>query len=89
MKQEFSSANTSINSTKLPAIYNKIDWKKVRNNWYETHDEMSWPFVLDYGCGRYTEHINEFLMLNSIGLIREVIGAGKRLSLRLLCAQMY
>lgn len=70
MKQEFSSANTSINSTKLPAIYSKIDWKKVRDNWYEIHDEMSWPFVLDYGCGRYTEHIKEFLMLNSIGLIR-------------------
>ena len=30
MKQKFSSANTSINSTKLPAVYKKIDWKAIK-----------------------------------------------------------
>ena len=70
MKQEFSSANTSINSTKLPAIYGKINWEKVRKKWYETHEEVSWPFVLDYSCGRYTDHIKAFLASHSIGLIR-------------------
>ena len=70
MKQEFSSANTSINSTKLPAIYGKINWEKVREKWYEIHEEVSWPFVLDYGCGRYTDHIKAFLASHSIDLIR-------------------
>lgn len=40
---------TSINSVKLPAVYNKIDWSKVSGT------------VCDYGCGRYTDHIREFL----------------------------
>lgn len=37
------SANTSINSTKLPAIYNKIDFSKF----------VDGVFVLDYGCGKF------------------------------------
>lgn len=47
MKQQFTSAATSINSKKLPAVYGKI---------------KSAPAVLlDYGCGRYTDHIRAAL----------------------------
>lgn len=46
MNQKFTSASTSINKTKLPAIYGK---KNI--NWATD--------VLDYGCGRYTEHLSQ------------------------------
>lgn len=44
--QKFTSACTSINSSKLPAIYGKscIDWNAD---------------ILDYGCGRYTAHLEK------------------------------
>ena len=47
MGQKFTSAATSINSHKLPAVYNKVTF--------------SAPVVLDIGCGRYTEHIKNRL----------------------------
>lgn len=43
MIQKITSKNTSINSTKLPAIYNKIDFSKFRNGFN----------ILDYGCGKF------------------------------------
>lgn len=43
MIQEITSKNTSINSTKLPAIYNKIDFSKFRNGFN----------ILNYGCGKF------------------------------------
>lgn len=45
--QTYTSSATSINKAKLPAVYNKA-----------TFDA---PFVLDYGCGKYTDHIRAFL----------------------------
>lgn len=45
--QQFTSKNTSINSTKLPTVYRKATF--------------SAPYVLDYGCGKYTEHIKSFI----------------------------
>ena len=57
--QKYNSANTSINKTKLPAIYNKINWNKIKEEWQPAHVDK--PCVLDYGCGRYTDHIKEFL----------------------------
>lgn len=42
MNQEITSKNTSINSAKLPAVYNKIDWNKFQH-----------IKVLDYGCGKF------------------------------------
>ena len=42
MAQTYTSANTSINNVKLPALYNKV---KLTGN------------VLDYGCGKYVEHL--------------------------------
>lgn len=43
MKQKITSANTSINSSKLPAVYNKIDFSKFKEGFS----------LLDYGCGKY------------------------------------
>lgn len=43
MKQEFTSAMTSINRDKLPRVFTSV--------------EMNGLIVLDYGCGRYTDHI--------------------------------
>lgn len=59
MKQEYSSKNTSINKTKLPAIYNKINWEKIATDWQENNNNK--PILLDYGCGRYTNHIRNFV----------------------------
>lgn len=47
MTQTFTSSATSINSTKLPAVYRKA--------------RFSAPVVFDYGCGKYTDHIKEYL----------------------------
>lgn len=44
MKQHFTSAATSINKDRLPAIYSKVTFN-------------SFSRVLDYGCGKYTDHI--------------------------------
>lgn len=43
MAQTYTSARTSVNSGRLPAAYKKA--------------ALSAPFVFDYGCGRYTDHI--------------------------------
>lgn len=58
-RQNYSSMNTSINSTKLPRIYNVIDWEKVKKM-------NKTPLVFDYGCGRYTAHIRDFLLSQDI-----------------------
>lgn len=64
MKQEYESANTSINTVKLPAIYNKINWEKLKDYIYSSgicKDGLNPPCVLDYGCGKETKHIEKFL----------------------------
>lgn len=45
MAQTITSANTSINRSKLPAVYGKIT--------------ITDPFVFDYGCGKYTAHVHK------------------------------
>ena len=52
MKQEFTSANTSINKNKLPVIYNRADIP-------------SGSSVLDYGCGRHINHLREKAQQNN------------------------
>ena len=47
-EQRRTSAATSINSKKLPAVYGKFDFP-------------AGSVVLDYGCGRYTDHIRAAL----------------------------
>lgn len=41
----YSSKNTSVNTTRLPAVYNKVDWSCY------THPIDNWC-VIDFGCGR-------------------------------------
>ena len=45
--QTYTSRNTSINSTKLPTVYRKA--------------KLTARLVMDYGCGRYTDHIKEYV----------------------------
>lgn len=48
--QNHTSKNTSINKEKFPRIYTHINWEHLRN-----------MRLLDYGCGRYTEHIRTLM----------------------------
>ena len=48
MAQTYTSAATSINSGRLPAVYGRIPYFTGR-------------VVLDWGCGRYTDHIRAAL----------------------------
>lgn len=48
MPQTFTSAGTSINSKRLPAIYSRVRFAPG-------------SAVFDYGCGRYTDHIRAAL----------------------------
>lgn len=60
--QLITSKNTSVNTTKLPAIYNAIKWNKLQ--------ECVRPLIVfDYGCGRKTDHIKEFLAKKDIQYI--------------------
>lgn len=45
--QTYTSKATSINAGKLPAVYNKVRFGS--------------RIILDYGCGRYTDHIRKHL----------------------------
>ena len=53
MNQNITSKNTSINSAKLPAIYNKINWDKFQ------HIKM-----LDYGWGKFDNAKDYIVNLN-------------------------
>lgn len=48
--QTYSSAATSINSTKLPAVYTRVS-----DSAYQWADKL-----LDYGCGRYIDHLIKY-----------------------------
>lgn len=58
--QEYSSKFTSVNTTKLPAIFNKIKWEELLE-WTQQCLKETQPRVLDYGCGRNPELAKEFL----------------------------
>lgn len=45
--QKYSGKGTSVNSQKLPIIYKHVKFKS--------------KIVLDYGCGKYTDHIARFV----------------------------
>ena len=47
MSQTYTSASTSINRTKLPAVYKKAHFLSKN--------------ILDYGCGAYTKHIRQYV----------------------------
>lgn len=61
IQSDITSKNTSINSKKLPAIYNRLDWDALRERWNKLTKFDRTPTVLDFGCGRYTDHIEHFL----------------------------
>ena len=50
MTQSYTSASTSINSTKLPAVYSRVS-----DSAYQWADKL-----LDYGCGRYVDHLIKY-----------------------------
>lgn len=50
--QKYNSANTSINKNRLPAIY--------------SYPISAGVTVLDYGCGRYTDHIKEYAEVKGV-----------------------
>ncbi len=55
------SKNTSVNSTKVPAIYNKIDWEGLAH-WYRANKFYNPVFyIFDVGCGRNPEIIHDYL----------------------------
>ena len=53
--QTFTSSATSINRTKLPAVYGKTCFSSA--------------VVLDYGCGKYTDHIRDCLRRQGCALL--------------------
>lgn len=48
--QGYTSANTSVNKAKLPAVYRRATLSRTT------------PFLVDYGCGKYVEHIRKYLL---------------------------
>lgn len=46
--QQYTSANTSVNKTKMPRLFKAYKFESNSN-------------ILDYGCGKYTRHIKKFL----------------------------
>lgn len=42
--QKYSSKNTSVNTSQLPAVYGKLNYEWIRNQQFE--------YFVDYGCGR-------------------------------------
>lgn len=58
--QEYSSKFTSVNSTRLPAIFNKIKWKELLE-WTQQCLGETRPRILDFGCGRNPELAKEFV----------------------------
>ena len=62
IQSDITSKNTSINVKKLPDVYKKIDWDALMSQWYKEHNGLNpLGIVLDYGCGRYTQHIQDFV----------------------------
>ena len=82
--QTVTSANTSINCSKLPAVYSKLD--KLPEAELSAYDS-----ILDYGCGRYTSHIMRhtvrrgrwYLGMDKYNKPEHVNAAARRFSARL------
>ena len=64
--QKCTSKNTSINRSKLPAIYNHINYDLLIFTRYisaqKDYDILRRPVILDYGAGKHTNHIRKFLL---------------------------
>ena len=55
------SKNTSVNSTKVPAIYNKIDWTRLVRIYRLNRGYRPVFYIFDIGCGRNPLLISDFL----------------------------
>lgn len=59
MKQKYTSKRTSVNVTRVPVLFNKVDWNAHacrRNDWIN----------FDYGCGKSFGIVNTFLKRKGI-----------------------
>lgn len=61
--QTYTSKTTSVNTTKLPLVYNKINWEALKS-------VNPCVRVFDIGCGRETSHIEQFLLSMGISYYR-------------------
>ena len=68
--QPITSKFTSVNSSKLPRIYNHIDWSQLKydkiwckNAFSHLKSNFTPLIVYDWGCGRYPEVIGDFFKL--------------------------
>lgn len=59
--QLITSKFTSVNSKKLPAVYGRLDYSALLNYWKSLTKFERTPTILDFGCGRYTDHVEHFL----------------------------
>ena len=74
--QPITSKFTSVNSSKLPRIYNLIDWSQLKydkiwcKNAFSRSESNFAPLIIyDWGCGRYPEIIGDFLKCKNIKYI--------------------
>ena len=65
--QPITSKYTSINSSKLPRVYNHVDWSQLKydkfwaNGPFEEYTQFGNPLIVyDYGCGRYPDAIGDY-----------------------------
>lgn len=58
--QNYTSKNTSINTWRLPAIYNKLNWKELKRDALKKHPATP-LLVYDYGCGKNPHLIRDHL----------------------------
>ena len=77
IQSDITSKNTSINVKKLPAIYGRLNWDALRERWAKITNFERTPVVLDFGCGRYTDHIEHFLLLRVLST-RDMTLSGNR-----------
>lgn len=54
MKQKYTSKRTSVNVTKIPALFKKVDWDLHKSN------RIDW-INFDYGCGKSCGVVTNFL----------------------------
>ena len=47
IEQKYTGAKTSINSWRIPIVYKRVEFKA--------------KYLIDYGCGKYTDHIREYV----------------------------
>ena len=74
--QPITSKFTSVNSSKLPRVYNLIDWNQLKydkvwcKNAFSYCETFGTPLIVyDWGCGRYPEVIGDFLKCRNIKYI--------------------